>query len=184
MTDTTATSEVNNGINTIPKETTEAQLGAFLKEHQEIEMVAPVIIGVLATSRFQLRGAKALLVNLLVASLTRQVFTQLKKLGENETISPPQTATESNVQDNENECSLIHFVPGRIRLRVPRVRDNRHFALYLEQRLIAEETVTSVRVNQAAASATITYKRQEKSDLAMSSYFVTIIQQRDNEHEG
>lgn len=184
MTDATATPEVNNEVKAIPKDTTEAQLSAFLKEHKEVEMIVPVVIGVLATSRFQLRGAKALVVNLLVASLTRQIFTQLKNLGDSEILSPPPTATESNVKNNEEECSLIHFVPGRIRLRVPRVRDDRAFALRLEERLIAEETVTLVRVNQAAASVTIAYNNQGKSDLAMSSYFVAIIQQRDNEHEG
>ncbi|MEM9538336.1 MAG: metal ABC transporter ATPase [Cyanobacteria bacterium P01_E01_bin.42] len=184
MNDTASTHEVKQEMNAIPKETTEAQLGAFFKEHKEIETIVPVVIGVVATSRFQLRGAKALLVNLLVASLTRQVFAQLRKLGEGETVPPAPTVTTSNGVENAEECSLIHFVPGRIRLRVPRVRDDRAFALRLEQRLIAEESVSVVRINHAAASVAIAYESQGKSDLAMSSYFVAIIQQRENDHEG
>ncbi len=50
-------------------EATEEQLIQFLRDHNEVEMILPVIIGVLVTSRFQLRGTNALLVNLAVASV-------------------------------------------------------------------------------------------------------------------
>ncbi len=185
MTETALT----NGIPTIPNETTEQHLAAFLKEHQEVEMIVPVVIGVLVTSRFQLRGAKALLVNLLVASVTRQVFAQLKKMGGSEMVSPPLAATGSNGNEtNENEteeaCSLIHFIPGRIRLRVPRVHDDRHFASSLEQHLTAEANVTSVRMNQVAGCVTIAYESNGKSDLAMSSHLTAIIQNKDSEYAG
>jgi hypothetical protein len=83
----TATTSTNN-LSHLSTEEATGQIGAFLKEHGEIEMILPVIIGVFVTSRFQLRGANALLVNLLVASLTRQLFIQLKQ-------EQPSTATES-----------------------------------------------------------------------------------------
>ncbi|MGK7928601.1 MAG: HMA2 domain-containing protein [Spirulina sp.] len=180
MTETALT----NGIPTIPNETTEQHLAAFLKEHQEVEMIVPVVIGVLVTSRFQLRGAKALLVNLLVASVTRQVFAQLKKMGGNEMVSPPLAATGSNGNEAEEACSLLHFIPGRIRLRVPRIHDDRHFASSLEQHLTAEANVTSVRMNQVAGCVTIAYESNGKSDLAMSSHLTAIIQNKDSEYAG
>ncbi|HHP7230848.1 MAG TPA: metal ABC transporter ATPase, partial [Xenococcaceae cyanobacterium] len=66
MTATNSTSYLNN----LASEDATAQVGAFLREHGEIETILPVAIGVLVTSQFKLRGANALLVNLLVASLT------------------------------------------------------------------------------------------------------------------
>lgn len=42
-------------------------------------MIIPVMFGLFVTSQFQLRGAKALLVNLGVATVFRQLFKELKK---------------------------------------------------------------------------------------------------------
>ncbi len=75
MTATTAT----KNLSSISTEDATAQVRTFLKEHGEIEMILPVVIGVFVTSRFQLRGANALLANLLVASLARQIFIHLKQ---------------------------------------------------------------------------------------------------------
>ena len=74
----TTTNTANNKtyLNT---EKMEMQIAEFLQEHREIETILPVVIGVIVTTRFQLRGANALLVNLLVASVSRQLLTNLKK---------------------------------------------------------------------------------------------------------
>ena len=69
----------------------------FLRDHNEVEMILPVIIGVLVTSRFQLRGTNALLVNLAVASVSRQIFTNLKN------ITPLPTPSPSNTRNFHKE---------------------------------------------------------------------------------
>ncbi|MFP3345269.1 hypothetical protein R0J87_22575, partial [Halomonas sp. SIMBA_159] len=76
------------------------------------------------TSRFQLRGANALLVNLLVASVVRQVFTQLKEqapqlVAETEAIPQKEETTDGEV--NLQGYAIAHAVLGRVRLRMPQL---------------------------------------------------------------
>ena len=121
----TATTVTDNLSNLSPEDAT-TQIGAFLKEHGELEMILPVVLGVFITTQFKLRGANALLVNLLIASLGRQLFIQLKK-------EQPSAVIESNNSNNSNNSSstgeeigaseidlqgytIAHAVPGRVRL--------------------------------------------------------------------
>lgn len=76
MTNATVTAE-NSAITTTENK---EQIATFLKEHEEVEMIIPVMFGLFVTSQFQLRGAKALLVNLGVATVFRQLFKELKKV--------------------------------------------------------------------------------------------------------
>ena len=176
MTATTSTNNVSN----LSTEDITSQLGSFLREHGEIEMILPVAIGVFVTSRFQLRGANALLVNLLVASLTRQLFVQLKQ-------EPSKTLTLSdrpsnNVQDhldtsetNFESYSIAHAVPGRVRLKMPQLTIDADFARRLQQALNADEYVKQVRINRSAASIAINYNNQGLSDWELGLRLMNII---------
>ncbi|MGF1540501.1 MAG: HMA2 domain-containing protein [Pleurocapsa sp.] len=176
----TATTSTNN-LSNLSTEDITSQLGAFLREHGEIEMILPVAIGVFVTSRFQLRGANALLVNLLVASLARQLFVQLKQ-------EPPKTLTEVgdrhtiDVQDNLNTSetnfegySIAHAVPGRVRLKMPQLAIDADFARRLQQALNADEYVKQVRINPPAASVAINYNNQGLSDWELGLRLMNII---------
>jgi len=145
MTDTTTTSNLSNlsNLSDLSTEDVASLLGEFLKEHGEVEMIFPVAIGVFITSRFQLRGANALLVNLLVASLTRQIFIQLKQ-------QAPQPVTESNSshvngeeatrsESNLQGCAIAHAVVGRVRLRLPRLAVDADFARRLQRNFLREK---------------------------------------------
>ena len=94
MTTTTAKNDLNN----VSPEDAASQVGSFLREHGEVETILPVVIGLFVTSRFQLRGANALLVNLLVASVVRQVFTQLKE-------QAPQLSAETEPSPQKEETT-------------------------------------------------------------------------------
>jgi len=174
MTTTTFTENINQNSTEI----TESQIGTFLQEHSEIEMILPVVLGLFATSRLQLRGANALLVNLLIASLTRQVIMQLKKQAPQ---SPP-TLTESSRSDENNlgGYSIVHSVPGRVRLRMPRLVNDQAFAQRLEKLLVADEYVISVRINRAAASLIINYQAEGLSDWELGLRLMNIINSADN----
>jgi hypothetical protein len=115
-----------NYLNPIQPETHQAQIGAFLQEHSEIETIAPVILGVLITSRFHLRGANALMANLLIASLARQLFTQLKQPAAVQVATRQNYAADGGRIPNAlGNYAIAHSVPGRIRLRVPRLASDR-----------------------------------------------------------
>ena len=54
----TATTSSNN-LSYLSPEDASSELGRFLKEHGEIEMILPVAIGVFVATRFKLQGANA-----------------------------------------------------------------------------------------------------------------------------
>ena len=110
MTTTTANTDLNNAS---PEEAA-SQVGAFLREHGEVETILPVVVGLLITSRFQLRGANALLVNLLVASVVRQVFFQLKQqapqLSAESQGTPEKEAETPDTEPNLQGYAIAHIV--------------------------------------------------------------------------
>ena len=170
---------ITSNLSNLSPEAATSQVGAFLKEHEELEMILPVAIGVFITTQFKLRGANALLVNLLVASLARQLFIQLKK-------EQPSTVTESNNSSSIGEemvpsetnlegYTIAHAVPGRVRLRMPQLAIDADFARRLQQALNADEHVNHVRINRAAASIAINYNNQGLSDWELGMGLMNII---------
>lgn len=166
-------------FNNQTEEATEAKVAEFLREHQEIEMILPVVIGIFATSRLGLRGANALLANLLIAGISRQIFQQLKKTQTESTTTPP----EENNQNQEiaQGYSIVHSVPGRIRLKIERLRDDALFAKRLERLLNENEYVLKVRVNRAAASAAIHYEASGASEMELGMQLLNIISRAEAE---
>lgn len=159
-----------------PTEDVTVQLGSFLKEHGEIEAILPVAIGVLVTSQFKLRGANALLVNLLVASLARQIFTQLKQEPFAIEDHPPSAAVdEREAATNLQGYAIAHAIPGRVRLQMPQLAIDANFAHRLQQALNGDEHVTHVRINRAAASIAINYNNQGLTDWELGLRLMTII---------
>lgn len=79
-------------VNQTSETTSELKISEFLREHGEIEMILPVVLGLMITSRFQLRGAQALLMNLLVASIIRQILMKLKNPEADAIAATPQSA--------------------------------------------------------------------------------------------
>ena len=180
----TATTSTDN-LSHLSTEDATTQISAFLKEHGEIEMILPVVIGVFVTSRFQLRGANALLVNLLIASLGRQLFIQLKK-------EQPSAVIEGNNSNNSNNSNstgeemgasesdlqgytIAHAVPGRVRLKMPQLAIDADFARRLKQALDADEYVNRVRINRPAASVAINYHNQGLSDWELGLRLMNIV---------
>lgn len=146
-------------------ENTETQVAQFLREHSEVEMILPVILGLLVTSRLQLRATNALLVNLAVATIFRQLFLQIKAHGV-QSRSNGKVEAAPNHQGTEimPGCSIIHSVAGRVRLRIAQLKDP-VFAKRLERLLNEDDSVIGVRINQAAASIAIQYETQGLSEL-------------------
>lgn len=181
------TTNANTDVNTVSPEDTASQVGAFLKEHGEVETILPVVIGLFVTSRFRLRGANALLVNLLVASVVRQVFFQLKQqapqLAAEKEVTPNQESDTSDTEPNLQGYAIAHAVPGRVRLRMPQLAIDAEFAQSLQSALDADEYVSKVRVNRAAASIAINYKNQGLSEWELGLRLMNIINSVQQEHE-
>jgi hypothetical protein len=173
----TSASSVNNGLSSVSEEQLEAKVGEFLREHSEVEMILPVVIGLTITSRFQLRGAQALLVNLLVASVTRQVLTQLKKPVEVPVTAsePPKPETVPSTTADLGGYAIVHSIPGRVRLKIPQLALDPLFAKRIVNALNEDEYVVNARVNQAAACLVINYEAGDLSDWELGLRLLNVI---------
>jgi hypothetical protein len=159
------------------------RLGQWLEDYSEIAAILPVLAGLIATSRLQLRGAQALLVNLLIAALVRQVVLQLKQQAQPPNASAIAPTNASGNHDTasqttaEDDYTIVHSVPGRIRLRIPRLASDTLYARRLEKLLAADERVKHVRINRAAASLIIQYDGTGVSEVELGMYLLNILDQ-------
>ncbi|MBU7582045.1 MAG: cadmium-translocating P-type ATPase [Nostoc sp. TH1S01] len=71
--------------------------------------------------------------------------------------------------------SVVHAVPGRMRLRIPQLRNNTAYMQRLQTLLEVDPLVTSVRIKPAAASLVVTYKTSQVSDAKMRSRLSCLI---------
>ena len=170
----TTTPTNNTGI----APTTGTKVGQFLQAHNEIEFVLPALVGMMITNRFKLRGATALLVNLTIAGLVREAIEVLKQQGN----ATPAADTETT-SETEPIYTLVHSVPGRIRLRMPRLGRDRDYARRLEALLNADEYVLGVRVNRTAASIAIRYQVGVLSDWELGMRLTNIVNQAEFEEQ-
>ncbi|MGB3189041.1 MAG: HMA2 domain-containing protein [Limnoraphis sp.] len=172
------TTTSSNSVSSIPINNTETRIGDFLQEHGEIEAILPVVVGIVVTSRFQLKGAQALLANLIIASLFRQILTHLKNQSH---LVTPETENISDSAENYTEnnfdpdYTIVHSIPGRIRLRISRLATDADLTQRLEQILSEEEQIINIRINRAAASITINYTTQGMSDWELGMRLMNLI---------
>jgi Cu2+-exporting ATPase len=76
--------------------------------------------------------------------------------------------------------AVVHAIPGRIRFRIPRVR-NTEYAQRLQILLESNSLVNSVRIKPSAASVVVTYKANKTSETKARSHFAYIIQTANDE---
>ncbi|WP_199312301.1 HMA2 domain-containing protein [Limnothrix sp. FACHB-881] len=188
--------------------TLSAQLGQWLQEYGEITTILPVLAGLFVTTRFQLRGSRALLTNLAIAAVVRQVILYFKQQANssagtlamvtagaalatvtaapapsNQSAAAAQTSPISLTELGNNlgvglgceDCTIVHSVPGRIRLRIDRLRTDRAYGKRLETLLKDEPIVLGTRINQAAASLAIQYDSTGLSDLELGLRLLQVL---------
>ncbi|MFH7242836.1 MAG: HMA2 domain-containing protein [Spirulina sp.] len=161
-----------------------SQLGRWLEEYNEIATILPVVTGLLVTTQLRLRGGTALLVNIAIAAATRQVILQLKKQGHSASEAPTLSVVANPAPPEaspEEDYTIVHSVPGRIRLRVARLRHDALFAKRLEKLLLSQDLVRSVRINRAASSIAIGYDSGSLSDLELGMQLLQILEQAEQE---
>ncbi|MBW4593945.1 MAG: hypothetical protein KME46_13760 [Brasilonema angustatum HA4187-MV1] len=154
----------------------------FWKE-QGISFI-PLFTGLAVTGGLGISGLASIPVYYVTANATRRVIDELQsksqtgaapssqKPKDNKSSIKPNTTDQpslSKVEDKSIEpaaqpaeiaYSVVHAIPGRIRLNVPRIGRDRAYARRLERLLKTEPQVTNVRVSSDAASIAITYKSE------------------------
>ena len=155
-----------------------SQLGRWLEEYGEIAAILPVMAGLLVTNRLQLRGANALLVNIAIAAIARQAIVQLKKQSSHTSpVAVSKAAAEAPTVTAANEdYTIVHSVPGRIRLKILRLQSDSSYAKRLEKLLLAEDNVLSVRINRSASSLVIRYDNADMTELALGMRLLNLLE--------
>jgi hypothetical protein len=180
-----------------PVNATSVRLGQWLDTYSEVAAVLPILVGLTLTTRLQLRGAQALLVNLMVGAAVRQTIVSLKQQARDSSApatlaaatatvpgattsgatSEPQSApTTAATEEAEEDYTIVHSVPGRIRLRVERLRGDRLYAKRLETLLREVAQVNHVRINTTAASLVIQYDPGQLSELDLGLRLLNILE--------
>ena len=72
---------------------------------------------------------------------------------------------------------LMHHIPGRVRFRIHRLKDDSDYGANLQQFLLAQPGINRVRVNLVAASIAINYRYTASSWAEIASNLTQLIQQ-------
>jgi hypothetical protein len=174
---------------TPPSMSPDKQVGNFLYEHPNVDALLPMITGMIVTEALRLQGGWGMLVNLMTASVTRQVLNQMETasisvlpteksstdtiLVESKAIAiSPQTTTSQN--DNES-IKIIHAIPGRIRLRVPKLLKNPEYVQQLQEVLSTDSSVINLRISEGVASVAISYHTNGMPDSAVRDRLIALV---------
>ena len=90
-------------------------LGNLLEEYGEIAAILPVLTGLLVTTQLRLRGASALVVNIAIAAVTRQVIVQASKktragpMSRTTPVLVPLLIMEAAATEAEDYTIVTHF---------------------------------------------------------------------------
>ncbi|WP_017715874.1 HMA2 domain-containing protein [Kamptonema formosum] len=143
-----------------------------------LDSVIPLMVGVLVTQRLGIVGLPAIPVYLIAAGTTRQVIDQGQagRLSYAELLQPWEQGGGKAPAVGAEPYRLAHAVPGRVRFHIPRLAWDAAYARRAQQQVQAEEGVTDVRVSQAAASLTVTYRSRAVSDAVMRSRLAQLIE--------
>jgi cation transport ATPase len=141
----------------------------FWKE-QSISFI-PLMTGLAVTGGLGINGLAAIPVYMITSGTTRRIidFARSQILtsedSENKENQKQQTITPQQSPNLPTSVtySIVHTLPGRVRFHVPQIAQHRAYARRLERLIKADPQVTSVRVNDDAASITIAYHPHEVS---------------------
>ena len=159
---------------------------SFWKE-QGISLI-PMMTGLAVTGGLGIHGWVSIPVYMIAADATRGVIGYLgsqvptsEKNEDNSTSSAIKSEiSESTIQQENSKVvapakidySVVHQIPGRIRLNVPKIAQDRAYGRRLERIVKTDAQVTSVRVNLDAASMAIAYQSRE----IPLSYWVSLME--------
>ena len=138
--------------------------------------LVPPLVGLAIARGLQVSGWKSILTYILAAGVTREIIDQVtgeseesekvelspaKKVSTTEIvteeIAPLLTAIETNYE-------IVHQIPGRIRLRVPKISRDRNYAQELKHLLEQDNRITDIRLKTNSSSVVILYNPEALSD--------------------
>ncbi len=137
--------------------------------------LVPPLVGLAVARGLQVSGWKSILTYILTAGITREAIDSVRGESEPEESSPAQKVpTTEEIVTKEisslltainSDYQIVHHVPGRIRLRIPEIKRDRHYAYQLKSLLERDDRITEVRLKTNSSSVVILYEREAISNL-------------------
>ncbi len=144
----------------------------------------PPLVGLAIARSLQVSGWKSILTYILAAGVTREIIDQVtgesEEAGNFELSQAKQVSTTEVTEEKilpiltvrGTDYEIIHQIPGRIRLRVPKIsRDRslpakaeRNYAQELKQLLKQDSRIIDIRINNNSSSVVILYDPEALAD--------------------
>ncbi|MCP6762410.1 MAG: hypothetical protein NHB32_27495 [Fischerella sp. CENA71] len=117
-----------------------------------IDYIEPQLLGTKKNKKLNTASA--------TQSITKHQVTPQTSLAKVEQITAvkQELFPTKNVDNAKITYNIVHAIPGRIRMSVPKLAHDRNYAKRLERLLAADPQVTNVRLNCDAASVAIAYQ--------------------------
>ena len=84
---------------------------------------------------------------------------------------------QQKIEAYRSQPCLVHHIPGRVRFRIYRLKDDSNYATNLQQFLLAQPRINRVRINPAAASIAIDYRYTSSSLTEIVSSLASLLKQ-------
>ena len=148
--------------------------------------LVPPLVGLGIARGLKVSGWKSILTYILAVGVTREVIDQItgesEKLEENVELSPAKVVSVTDIKAEEistlltvieTDYEIVHHIPGRIRLRVPRIsrdyasrsaKGDRSYAQELKRLLEQDKRIIDVRLKINNSSVVILYDLKALAD--------------------
>lgn len=147
----------------------------------QVLSLIPLLLGWLVVKRFNLSGWKAIATYLLATGIIGETIEQLQeKLSSSpitETISDHKAEPQNFLLGNgekELDCQIVHYIPGRIRLSIPKIRQQKDYGQKLQDLLEQDARITKVQVKPTTGSVVINYLPEAFEDLNETELTLTL----------
>ena len=151
---------------TVPQSTDQSQAIAYSR----LLTVIPPVVGLVIARSLQVSGWKSILAYILAAGVTREVIDQVtgESEAESEKVELSSAKKISTTEVGAEEIStlltaiktdyeIVHQIPGRMRLRIPRISRDCNYARELKQSLEQDKRITDIRLKINSSSVVILY---------------------------
>lgn len=129
----------------------------------------PPLVGIAIARGLKVSGWKSILTYILAAGFTREIIDRVTgeseksekvELSPAKKVSTTQIAAEeisSFLRAIETDYEIVHQIPGRIRLRIPRISSDLSYAQELKHLLEQDNRITDIRLKINSNSVVILY---------------------------
>jgi len=93
----------------------------------------------------------------------------------NQSTTPKTTITQTITTTDYVDYQIVHRIPGRMRIRIPRLLWDTDYSQRLQRLILSNSAITEHRINLAASSLIVSYQAEVTTEAVVWSYLQTAI---------